>query len=234
MSLRTILSRNKILYNLLFLAANRKTFSQSGEDLIISKWFHNEKGRYVDVGSGEPIRGSNSYLFYRKGWRGILIDPIKSNNGANRFLRPSDKSINALIGPKASRNFWIFEPYQYSTMDEKVAKDLISFGKIKFVKKAILNTVPLSNIVFESSPTDPTFLTIDVEGVELDVLKSNDWEKFKPRLICTEVWFSETDDKNISIEGYLAAFGYACVQKEKTTWIFVHNTFLAEINKKSL
>lgn len=54
-----------------------KGFSQTGEDLLIAKFFpESDTGFYLDVGSGNPVIGSNTYFFYRQGWRGILIDQI--------------------------------------------------------------------------------------------------------------------------------------------------------------
>jgi hypothetical protein len=52
--------------------------SSFGEDRVLVKFLPEVLGSYIDVGAGAPVRGSNTYLFYERGWRGITIDPIKS------------------------------------------------------------------------------------------------------------------------------------------------------------
>ncbi len=55
------------------------SFSQFGEDAMLQSYLRDGPGFYVDVGSGSPTEGSNTYALYLRGWRGILIDPIASN-----------------------------------------------------------------------------------------------------------------------------------------------------------
>jgi len=54
-----------------------KIYSQDGEDIILKEFFSGkEKGFYVDIGAHHPLRLSNTYLFYKKGWSGINIDAM--------------------------------------------------------------------------------------------------------------------------------------------------------------
>jgi len=56
----------------------KKSYSMDGEDLEIVKYFENlNNGFYVDVGSYHPIEMNNTYLLYKKNWKGINIDTSK-------------------------------------------------------------------------------------------------------------------------------------------------------------
>ena len=58
---------------------SNKYYSQFGEDTILQKYLQEDKGFYLDIGSGDPVRGSNTFFLYKKGWSGILIDPLTRN-----------------------------------------------------------------------------------------------------------------------------------------------------------
>ena len=81
-----------------FRARKSTYYGQLLEDRIIEKYCPESFGKYVDVGAGHPVRGSNSYLFYRKGWRGVTVDPIDKNVSLHRLFRRKDKQIACLIG----------------------------------------------------------------------------------------------------------------------------------------
>jgi hypothetical protein len=229
--LRRILRKNLVVRNLFELLKNKESFSQMGEDMQIQNWIFEEKGKYLDIGAGEPIRGSNTFRFYQKGWTGILVDPISSNYRANKFFRPRDEVVQALIGIGEPVDFWNFDPYQYSTMDAKVANDLISFGKIKLVSKTTLQRVKMESLGCIATPNDPFFLSLDVEGSELEVLMSNDWEKFMPRIICVEIWYPNMVGEEDRVDSYLYKLGYECKSVNKTSSIFVHRDFLRNMEK---
>ncbi len=90
----------KILYSIYIwqFRNNFFTFSQTGEDIVIRQFVPEEVGFYIDIGSGDPILENNTYQLYRKGWKGILIDPIFENHLKNLKFRPRDKSILGLCG----------------------------------------------------------------------------------------------------------------------------------------
>jgi hypothetical protein len=77
----------------------------------------------------------------------------------------------------------------------------------------------LKDVAFSMSPKDPTILTIDVEGFDLEVLKSNDWNRVMPRVICVEELgnLSPSKDNPSEIELYLESYGYKL--KAKTIYL---------------
>src|ERR1041385_1053171 len=78
-----------------------KSYSQEGEDMILKRIFDEKKnGFYVDVGAYHPKRFSNTYYFYKKGWRGINIDAMPGSRKAFRRQRPRDINVESPISDK--------------------------------------------------------------------------------------------------------------------------------------
>ena len=75
-----------------------KSYSQEGEDMILRRLFEKQQtGFYVDVGAHHPKRFSNTYLFYKRGWRGINIDLNPLTIELFNFCRREDININSAI-----------------------------------------------------------------------------------------------------------------------------------------
>jgi FkbM family methyltransferase len=167
----------------------KKSYSQYAEDLIIQMYFPKSKkdGKYVDVGCHHPKRGSNTYGFYKKGWSGILIDLEKSKVKANQFARPRDKVILAAVSDKEE---WleIYSDKNFSTnttINKVEANDKkISIGKIH--SETLSNILSKNNFSFNFE-----LLSIDVEGVDLEVLKGLGLDIYHPEIICIENWNSK-------------------------------------------
>jgi FkbM family methyltransferase len=167
----------------------KKSYSQYAEDLIIQSYFSRKlkNGRYVDVGCHHPRRGSNTYGLYRKGWSGILIDLEKTKVLANQLSRRRDKVILAAVSDTEE---WmeIFSDKSYSTnttiKKNQNSTNEQSIGHIK--------TQTLTNILNEQNFQKKfELLSIDVEGVDLQVLKGLDLKCYQPQIICIENWNSK-------------------------------------------
>jgi FkbM family methyltransferase len=167
---------------------SRNSYSQTGEDSLISQYFEDESFTYVDIGAGEPVYGSNTYCFYRRGMRGILVDPLPANKLLARIIRPRDIFIESLVGDRSGpQQFWEFEAYEYSTMDPEVADRLKREGIIKVKKQRFVNMMTLQEIAkLIPNPELPWLLSVDVEGVDFSVIKSFDFKISRPRVICIE------------------------------------------------
>src|SRR5690554_6253894 len=77
---------------------SRKSYSQEGEDILLEKLFEGKNdGFYVDVGAHHPRRFSNTYLLYRRGWRGINIDAMPGSMAEFRRLRGRDINLEIPI-----------------------------------------------------------------------------------------------------------------------------------------
>ncbi len=167
----------------------KKSYSQYAEDLIIQSFFSRKlnNGRYVDVGCHHPRRGSNTYGLYRKGWSGILIDLEKTKVLANQLSRRRDKVMLAAVSDTEE---WmeIFSDKAYST-NTTIRKNQNSNNEqsIGYIK-----TQTLTNILNEQNFQKKfELLSIDVEGVDLQVLKGLDLKFYQPQIICIENWNSK-------------------------------------------
>jgi hypothetical protein len=213
-----------VIYSLL-ISKFQKYYSQSGEDMFIQKYLPEHKGTYIDIGSGQPIRGSNTYFFYKLGWCGYLIDPLLFNFKLNRIFRTRDvKILGAIAKYESTATFFELYPYEYSTLVHERATYFSNKARVWIKDIYDVNTFPLSALTLEMSPIDPTFISVDVEGFDLEVLKSNDWVRILPRVVCVEAPNPVITPTEISV--YLSKLGYEFVGLVGISNIFVHKSYL--------
>ncbi len=166
------------------------SFSLSGEDLILRKKVHGKllsgkAGCYVDVGSFHPFLASNTYLFYCFGWSGLCIDANPIFKTGFEDLRPRDTFVHAAI-TQTSQEVNFAEHKENTGMSRifEVGEEIPdAFGPPTQVPTARLDTVLESR--FQSGQVID-IMSVDVEEMDLDVLKSNDWTRFRPQYLCVE------------------------------------------------
>ena len=208
------------------LAHRSKSFSQEGEDLVLTRFFdHQEKGFYVDVGAHHPFRFSNTYLLYLRGWRGINIDAMPGAMNAFEEWRSEDVNLECVVSNDTKpRRFFLYDEPALNTISEEVVKQReIEAPQYHVTGSVVLPARRLGDILAEYLPPGQTIdlFNIDVEGHDLDVLQSNDWERFRPRVVVVEliaVGFAEMQDTDLY--RFLAAQGYRMQSKLVNTAIF--------------
>jgi FkbM family methyltransferase len=209
----------------------KTSYSQEGEDMIINRFFeHKEKGVYVDVGAHHPFRFSNTAFFYKKGWTGINIDPLPSAAPLFKKYRKRDINIQKGVSLEAKRlTYYSFNEPAYNTFDETKAKEYVEAKLVKpDVKKIQIETVPLSSILDEHIPAGTTidFLSIDTEGLEMEVLKSNNWEKYQPTIIILESHFIEVEKFfNSELHLFMKDLGYTVVAKSYYSYFYKKTSY---------
>ena len=204
-------------------------YSQFGEDTILEKYLQEHNGFYLDIGSGDPVRGSNTFFLYKKGWSGILIDPLTRNMFSSKVIRRKDKIIQGLVGAtNKSYLFYEMYPYEYSTTNNEIVKDLISNKKAKLVKKVQLNTFSVSELNLNIDLDQPSLLSVDCEGFDLEVLKTIDLKTAKFRVICVEDFDFNPVSKSSTINHYLIENGYEIVDRAGPSSIYVKSSWLLE------
>jgi len=212
-------NRIVILYNLLFQKFNQliiSTYSQYGEDLVLDKLLgYRKSGFYVDVGTNDPIIFNNTYRFYKKGWKGINIEPNFSLFKKIKKNRKLDINLNVGIANKKDfLEFYLIDPHTLSTFDSDVAKQAEVDGYL-VKKKIIIKVLPLKEIFNNYLENKIDFLSIDVEGFDLIVLKSNDWKKYRPKFIIVEI------NRDLSsIKNFLITKNYIQIFNNSTNAIF--------------
>lgn len=209
---------NKIKNNPDILKANI-SYAQEGEDLILSAIF-NEKndGFYVDVGAHHPSRFSNTKIFYDKGWSGINIEPCNIDRFAKK--RPRDKNIQAAIGQVRERKtFYIFDDEALNTFDSENIERYKKSG-YKLVEQVEMQLIPLKEIIEENSVKKIDFMSVDVEGLEMEVLNSFDWNSLKPDVLLIEIHDKLENLLDNKIYLFLTKLGYEFLAKTTRTAIF--------------
>lgn len=204
----------------------RKSYSQFGEDLVLSSFLWEDKiesGFYVDIGAYHPFKYSNTYFFYKKGWRGINIDAKPGSMNIFKKLRRRDINIELGISSTPGKlDFFIFKESAYNTFSRERADNLIASG-VEFNKKTEVSLLKLENVLDDNMPQGVSidFFSIDAEGLDLDILISNNWNKYKPRYILVEI--HDIDFCNIynnDICKFLLSIGYKIVSIAFITYIF--------------
>jgi len=122
-----------------------------------------------------------------------------------------DIVVNRVVASKASEvKYFMFEYASQNTFGEQFKNDRIAEG-MKVVDEAHIKVQPLEELLDESLPQDQVidYLNIDVEGFDLDVLKSNNWKKYRPTIITIEdIKFDINNSNKSEIYTYLTAQGY--------------------------
>jgi len=186
---------------------SRRYYSQFGEDTVLSEMFgrHKRTGTYVDVGCYHPRKHSNTYLFYKRGWRGLLIDIEPAKIIACRIIRPRDKAVLAAVSDTSGTRT-VYAPKRFSVMASlsQVHPDFKPIGQIR--------TATLTELLDEHLPNKHIdLLSIDVEGHDMQVLRGLDFGKYQPDMIVVESWEGR-DVQAIqqgSIHALLTERGYA-------------------------
>ena len=199
-------------------------FSQTGEDIILREIFHNKKkGFYVDIGAHHPKRFSNTFLLYKKGWKGINIDADKRSIDLFNEERKRDINVHCAISNKEQKlDFYTFLDGAINTFNKKEAE---SWAKTRNEKPKIkkFKTKRLETILDKYLPKDTKidFFSIDIEGYDLEALKSNNWKKYSPKYILIEMFGSPFKSKeNKEKNKFLGQQGYELIAKTTITSVY--------------
>ena len=173
------------------------SFASAGEDMILRHLIGSDKmdGFYVDVGAYHPVRASNTYFFYVNGWRGINVEARPGSKSLFDRVRPRDTNVEVGVSKERGELTYYFIG-EDSTMNSFSREFLEHIGMLGEVKREIPVTVlPLAEVLARHLPPGQVidFMSVDVEGHDLQALESNDWARFRPRFVVVE-------DKEVSAE----------------------------------
>ena len=221
----------KLLYYLFYrpkIFFPKKNYSLFGEDRFIKNYFRNKsKGFYIDVSCYHPLDVNNTHLLHAKGWNGINLDINFYSIELFNFLRKKDINIHSGISHKKEKlkMYYRKEINMLNTLDKKIAKIHFKNG---FKKRNVqVNTLNFFISKYFKKLEKIDFLNIDVEGAELNVLKSLNFKDYKPQLICIEihnskVMYDTNYDylKSNNIYKYLVNKKYKVIWQKKYSFIF--------------
>lgn len=209
-----------------------ESYSQEGEDLVLNRLFGDKTaGFYVDVGAHHPKRFSNTFFFYQRGWRGINIDAMPNSMTIFNQERPFDINLEiAIMGEQGLSTYYQFNEPALNGFSESISLGRDGLRDYKIINRTTISGMPLSDVLDKNMPSNTSidFLTIDVEGLDFDVLKSNDWSRFRPKVILIEILASNLDSLlSDPISTYLLGMDYRLYAKTLNTVFFVSDEFLA-------
>lgn len=193
------------------------SFSKSGEDMQLKQLLRaSKKGVYVDVGCWDPVKASNTYYFQLRGWKGICIDPNPKMKELFSKKRKSDIFVNSAVGLGNEKLTYYMLEDKFSSMNT-LDFSFIQNSNLedKVVAKKEIITISLKDLLdkYIDQNEKIDFLDIDVEGFDLEVLKSNDWIKYRPKVILIESDSELTDSFSCEISQYLISKNYSLVGK---------------------
>jgi FkbM family methyltransferase len=222
---KNVIEKLNIIKNDYFDGYALKSYSQEGEDMILRRLFEKQKtGFYVDVGAHHPKRFSNTHFFYKKGWCGINIDAMPNSMSSFNKIRPRDINLEIPISDKKQKlTYYMFNEPALNTFSKDLADKRAGKDDYKIISEKDMETSTLEEILEKHLPygREIDFLSVDVEGLDLQVLKSNNWKRFRPKFVLVEILGSSINDIANSKEyKYLSGPGYEVFAKTVSTVIF--------------
>ncbi len=169
-----------------------ESYSQCGEDLIVDfalRAMGIEHPTYLDVGANHPFRFSNTFAFYRRGNSGVTVEPDPALHRLLSRKRPRDIHINAGVGAtrRPDAKFFLMSERTLNTFSEDEASRHERLGTHRIDEVRTVPIVPIGEIIgryFDVAP--PDFLSIDVEGLDAEIVGAIDFERMRPAVICVE------------------------------------------------
>lgn len=169
---------------------HRKSWSQCGEDLILRFLFdllHIARPSYIDIGAHHPWYYNNTYLFYRQGARGINIEPDPGLHARLRRWRGRDANLNIGIGAReAELDFHVMSNRTLNTFSAVEARKYVEQHGLSIVQTRRIRVETFAQVVDAHLGRTPDLVSLDVEGLELEILRSIDFSRHRPHVFCIE------------------------------------------------
>jgi FkbM family methyltransferase len=169
------------------------SYAQEGEDRILCSLLgfpaRRTPGFYIDVGAHHPQRFSNTYFFYTQGWSGLNIDAMPGSMAPFRRERPRDTNLEAAVASReGSLTFYEFNEPALNGFSREVAQSRDKHKGWRIIGERKLPTTRLDTLLDRAlAPAQVIdFLSIDVEGLDFDVLSSGNWTKYRPAVVLVE------------------------------------------------
>ena len=206
-------------------APPRLTYAQAGEDCIIYLALYLlgiHKPSYLDIGAHHPTSLSNTYFFYRRGCRGVCVEPDPKYARLFRRKRHRDTflPVAVSIGQETEADFYLMKQHALNTLSRESALALERSGEeIARIVRIKLRSV--NDILIQHLPNGPNFVSLDAEGVDLEILQSFDFGRFRPQVFCVETSSFDTQEKTSAISEFMSAQDYMVFGETRINTIYV-------------
>lgn len=207
----------------------KNSFSQTGEDLIIKFIFdviEIKNPSYIDIGAHHPFHLNNTALLYQNGSRGINIEPDPGLYKVFLDDRKEDTNLNCGVSSDDGELILkILNAPTLNTFSDEEAEKMVKDYNFKIVNRIPIKVYSIHTILNKyCNGIFPDFLNVDVEGLDDSIIRSIDFEKTKPSVICLEtISYSEKGDgkKNIELINFLENKEYMVYADTYINTIFV-------------
>lgn len=213
----------------------RISYSIEAEDLLIQRLFdavvfrdRGRVGRFLDIGAHHPIRDSNTYLFYRAGWRGLNVEPNPDFMAEFAQERPEDRTLNVGVSSRS-------EVLTYHRFNDSLVNGFLSNVDLaatvrngyEHIGSCEIECIGICELVAEHVTFEVDLLNIDVEQSDYRVLQAWDWRLCRPKVICAEIHALTMQDVVSSpVSSVLNKAGYQPMSRGWQSCIFVDGQLL--------
>ena len=197
----------------------RLSYAQVGEDLVLWHIAYDVLGikqpTYMDIGAHHPVINNNTFLFYERGSRGVLVEPNPALHGVLASVRPGDTLLRAGIGAtqQAEADYYIIggsEDGQLNTFSREEADQLVARSRGHYSIERVIK-VPLLNIndvMQKQWNAAPNVLSVDTEGFDLPILRSLDFKRLRPDVVVAETQELGGRVPNVELLEFMVEHGY--------------------------
>jgi FkbM family methyltransferase len=208
----------------------KHSYAQAGEDLIVDfvvKAMQIEDMTYLDIGAHHPTKYSNTYLFYKRGFRGVLVEPDPELMASIKHMRPHDVCIEAGVGVQSATaaRFFVMSERTLNTFSEAEAKRYEAMGTQRIERILTIPLITLDRIFADCfRDKEPALVSIDIEGLDFEVLSTLNLKRNRPAIICVETLrYSETreEEKDTRIARLMSDYDYFAFGDTYINTIFV-------------
>lgn len=222
--------RNRIRGKNSDLSPSRVSYSQCGEDMIcdfLFSWLGVSQISYLDIGAHHPKWLSNTYYFYERGCNGVLVEPDEDLCVRLRQERPRDTILNIAVSAagEGQIDMYVMSSRTLNTLDRAQAEELVSGGRerIEAIRSVCLSGI---NVVLKEKfgSTKPNFVSLDIEGLDFEILSAWDFEAFRPEVFCVETLTYTEDNserKIVEIIDLMISKGYRVYADTYVNTVFV-------------
>lgn len=204
-------------------AGELESYAQFAEDRILAEIFgERTEGWCVEIGANDGCTGSASYLFERRGWQCLLVEPIPALCEKIRKHRACKVVNCAASSREGTARFFVAEGIEaVSTLDLTPEHEQLvrrSGGTIRAIE---VRTATLDSLLEEAGCAELDFITIDVEGHELSVLEGFDLGRHRPRVVILE---DNSVAGNVDVKRHMAEHGYVHFRRTGVNEWYAHKS----------
>ena len=167
---------------------NKTYYAQYGEDIALNQIFNRSNGICVEVGGYDGITGSNTLFFEREGWHCVIVEPMPEFAQKIKLTRNCEVVELAASDQEGEVDFYIAQGVETLSTMELNASHFARISSLsnQVPKKITVKSARLDDILSNRGIFNPDFITIDVEGHELSVLKGLSFNLIHPRIVIIE------------------------------------------------